>query len=250
MYELHVRHTLTSYTKPLGQNVHEACIEMWKRSQTQQVNDRDRPQQPRCPMCRAIWLSDPSLSQLDINSELDPESVHTYLDWLYTSALSIDDSISPMIDAFNLQLLKLWAVATAVEDDSFKAIVITKFFDEAKARFWTESVKWAFVDRNCNNEIRDFIIDITLAYIEPGWFKKEGGHWPEVFVREMADAAMVRWSQKKTFAEQRKSWMVKLGVETEEKKKETPVSASVWRDESRAAYLDRVNQEASSGRYL
>jgi hypothetical protein len=201
-------------------------------------------------MCRAIWLSDPSLSQLDIKSELDPEAVHIYLEWLYSSDLRIDDSISPMGDAFNLQLLKLWAVATVFEDENFKAVVVTKFFDEAKARFWTESVKWAFVDRKCGNEIRDFIIDIILAYIEPGWFKSEAKHWPDIFVRELADAAMVRWSQKKSFVEQKKAWMVKLGVETEEEKGEAPVSASVWRDENRAAYLDRVNQEASSGCYL
>jgi hypothetical protein len=185
-----------------------------------------------------------------MKSELDPEAVQTYLDWLYTSNLHIDDNISSMVHAFNLQLLKLWAIAAAVEDESSRIAVITKFFDEAKARFWHESVKWAFVDRKGNNEIRDFIIDITLAYIEPGWFKSEGGRWLEIFVRELADAAMVRWGQRKTFAEQKNAWMVKLGVEIEERKGEAPVSASVWRDESRAAYLDRINQEASSGRYL
>jgi hypothetical protein len=233
-----------------GQNVHECCIEAWKRSQTQQINERDRPQQPRCPMCRAIWLTDPSLSQLDIKTELDPEAIQIYLDYLYTSTIRITDSISTMGDAYNLRLLKLWAVASVVQDNTFKTVVITSFFDEAKARFWTDSVKWAFVDRKGNNEICDFIIDITLAYIEPGWFKSEGGRWPEVFVRELADAAMVRWGQRKTFAEQKKAWMAKLGVETEEKNGEGPILASVWRDESRAAYLDRINQEASSGRYL
>jgi hypothetical protein len=201
-------------------------------------------------MCRATWLTDPSLSQLDIKSELDPEAVQAYLDWLYTSDLRIDETIPKTDDAFNLHLLKLWAVAAVVQDENFKTLVITTFFDEAKARFWTDSVKWAFVNRKGNNEIRDFIIEISLAYIEPGWFKKEGSRWPEAFVRELADAAMVRWEQRKSFAEQKKMWMRKLNFEDEEEQEEARASCGVWRDENRAAYLDRINQEASSGRYL
>jgi hypothetical protein len=240
-----------SFCVKCGQNIHEVCIEAWKRTSAQRVNERDpRPQQTRCPMCRATWLTDPSLSQLDIKSELDPEAIQVYLDWLYTSNLRIDETIPKTDDAFNLHLLKLWAVAAVVQDEAFKAIAIATFFDEAKARFWTDSVEWAFVDRKGNNEIREFILDITLAYIEPGWFKKEGSRWPEAFVRELADAAMVRWTQRKSFAEQKKAWMKKLNVGDEEEVEETRSSSGVWRDENRAAYLDRINREASSGRYL
>ena len=200
-------------------------------------------------MCRAIWLTDPSLSQLEIKSELDPEAIQLYLDYLYTSTLRIDESVNRAVDAFNLRLLKLWAVANAVRDDDFKALVVTTFFDEAKARFWTDSVKWAFVDRKCDKEIRDFVIDITLAYIEKGWFTREAKHWPEVFVMELADAAMVRWGKRKSFGEQKKIWMQRLGVEDEEEEAPPP-SSCVWRDENRAAYLDRINQEASKDCFL
>jgi hypothetical protein len=56
------------------------------------------------------------------------------------------------------------------------------------------------VERKCDEEIRDFIIDVSLAYIEPGWFKKWSKTLPEAFVSELANVAnvaMVRWIDRK-----------------------------------------------------
>ncbi|KAI4697250.1 uncharacterized protein J4E84_000377 [Alternaria hordeiaustralica] len=198
-----------SFCAKCGQNVHEVCMEAWKRSST---TSSKKELIPTCPMCRASWENESLLNQLDIESELDAEATQIYLDWLYTSTLHISAKVSRVTDAFNLVILKLWTVANAVEDPVFKSQVIATYFAEARARFWKESVKWAFVDRKCDEEIRAFVIDISLAYIEPGWFKSEGKNWPEAFVSELADAAMVRWGDRKDGRTTRKMWMEKLSV--------------------------------------
>lgn len=121
-----------------------------------------------CPTCRASWKNKSLPNQLDIESELDAEATQIYLDWLYTSTLHISAKVSRVTDAFNLVILKLWTVANAVEDLVFKSQVIATYFAEARVRFWKESVKWAFLEHKCDDEIRAFIIDISLAYIKPG----------------------------------------------------------------------------------
>ncbi|KAF1839639.1 hypothetical protein BDW02DRAFT_604131 [Decorospora gaudefroyi] len=205
-----------------GQNMHELCLEAWKRTATSTPNPRTpRPpptHQPNCPMCRAPWKNDPLLTHLVIDHAfyLDAESLQLYLDWLYSARLCISAQISRKTDAFNLVVLKLWGVATAVQDDAFKAVVVSTFFEEARARFWTESVQWAFVLRRCEDEVREFILEVSLVYIEPGWFAKEAGVWPSVFVRQLADVAMVNWAERKSFGELKKVWLDKLGGVGEE----------------------------------
>jgi hypothetical protein len=144
------------------------------------------------------------------NDRLDADAVHTYLDWLYTNTLRIPSTIPRNTDSFNVALLKCWAVASAVEDESFKTTVITTFFNEAKARFWSESIKWAFVDECGNDEIKQSIIEIFMMFMEPGWFKEQGAEWPDVFVREVADTALEKGKGKKSFAVLKREWLRKL----------------------------------------
>ena len=206
-------------------------------------------------MCRTSWKNDPLRNHLAVGKELDAEAVQVYLDWLYTSNLQIQPTLSRKPDAFNLAVLKLWAVANAVEDKTFKSVVITAFFTKARARFWTESVKWAFVERRCDDEVRDFVLTVSLTYIGHGWFSKEGKDWPCEFVRELADVAMTRWKGRASFAELRSAWMDKVNTKGWEEEEEGFVAKSkenesasiaasdVWCDGGQAAHLDR----ASSG---
>ncbi|KAF7681379.1 hypothetical protein GT037_000355 [Alternaria burnsii] len=179
-----------SFCAKCGQNIHEVCIQAWKRSFTASV---DEDSLPTCPMCRASWKNDPPLDHLDLKPGLDPEAVQTYLDWLYTSAPHIPSQISSSKNASSLVMLKLWTVANAIEDPSFKAKVIITYFTKDPIPFPACSLKWAFVERKRDDEIREFIIDLGLEFIKPGVFKKASKIWPGAFIGELADAAMVRW---------------------------------------------------------
>jgi hypothetical protein len=122
-------------------------------------------------MCRASWKNEPLLNHLDLKSELDAEAVRTYLDWLCTAAVdtsssNITSKVSRYTEMFNLIILKLWAVANAVEDLAFKTIVVVTYFEEAHRSFSINSVKRAFVERKYDAEVRGFIIHVSLAYIE------------------------------------------------------------------------------------
>jgi hypothetical protein len=172
-----------TYCGTCGQNLHERCIEQWKQS-----SDKDKS--PSCPMCRADWKNEPLLKNVSIDEQLDAEAVQMYLDWLYSGNLHIPSIISRRTDAFNLMLLKCWAVASAVDDESFERTVMFIFFKEAKAQFWDESVHWAFVEGGANEEICAFIIEVYMAHMEKGWFTKKGPKWPSDFVMALADKAM------------------------------------------------------------
>ncbi|RMZ70247.1 E3 ubiquitin- ligase Zswim2 [Pyrenophora seminiperda CCB06] len=199
-----------SFCSKCGQNIHEACIEAWKRSCGHTLH-KEIP--GTCPLCRTSWKNDPLLKRMTVEKELDAEAVQAYLDWLYTSCLPIAPSLSRKTDEFNLVMLKLWAVANAVEDETFKSIVMTTYFKDAKVSFGAESVKWAFVERKSDAQIREFVLDVSLVYITPGWFTKQGKDWPDEFLRALADAAMVGWQERKSFAELKEIWMQKLGKE-------------------------------------
>jgi hypothetical protein len=163
-------------------------------------------------MCRATWKNEPLVKNLNLNNnnKLDAEAVQTYLDWLYSVELRIPTHICRKTDTFNTVLLKCWAVAEAVGDDAFKSVVITTFFNEAKARLWSESIKWAFVDDHASEDIRSFVIEVFLAFMKPGWFKKEGRKWPNSFVSELADKILERCKGKKSYADVKREWLGRL----------------------------------------
>lgn len=191
-----------TYCVTCGQNVHDKCIEQWKRS-----SDEDKA--PSCPMCRAEWKNECLLKNMRLEEQLDAEAVQMYLDWLYSGSLHVPAKISRRKDTFNLTVLKCWAVASAVEDDCFKEIVITTFFKEAKAQFWEESVRWAFVDDRANAEIKGFITEVYMAHMGEGWFKKKGAKWPTEFVMALADEAF-KGQKVKNYEEIKKEWTRKL----------------------------------------
>jgi hypothetical protein len=135
-------------------------------------------------MCRAPWKNGPLFKYLNVNEDLDAEAIHIYLDWMYSSMIRIPATFSGTTDAFNVILLKCWAVASAVQDNVFRDTIIHTFFIEAEARFWSSSVQWAFVEGNANAEIKDFVMEVFMAIVKPGWFKEEGKKWPSMFVRK------------------------------------------------------------------
>ncbi|KAB2102387.1 hypothetical protein AG0111_0g9045 [Alternaria gaisen] len=199
-----------SFCTKCGQNIHEVCIEAWKRSSTTSVN---KDSAPTCPMCRASWKNDPLLNLLDIKFDLDPEAVQIYLDWLYTSTLRMPSPISSSEGASDLVMLKLWTVANAVEDPPFKAKVIITYFTEAPIGIKNGIIKWDFVERKCDDEIREFIIDVSLRRVKPGSFYNSGKIQPEAFVREITDTAVARWKNNHDLKPLKKMWMEKLNIE-------------------------------------
>jgi hypothetical protein len=161
-------------------------------------------------MCRATWKNEPMLKGVRIAERLDAESVQCYLGWLYSSQLHIPTSIDRKSDAFNLALLKCWAVASAMEDASFKKEVLRTFFEDAKARLWRESVQWVFVEGWANEEIRGFVVEVFMAFVKLGWFKEQADMWPDEFVRVLADKALEGMERKMGYKDVKIKWLGKL----------------------------------------
>jgi hypothetical protein len=178
-------------------------------------------------MCRATWKSEPLLKYLSIEDKLDAEAVQGYIDWLYSASLRVAPEISRRSDLFNLALLKCWAVASAVDDECFKRVVISTFFKDARAGFSSDSINWAFVEGHANEEIEGFVIEVFMAFIKPGWFGGRGDIWPENFVRVLADKALEGMVRRKGYTEVRRKWLrgakegVEEGVEEAEEEKLT-----------------------------
>jgi hypothetical protein len=161
-------------------------------------------------MCRAPWKNEPLLKSLSIEEALDVQAVQGYLDCLYSGTLHIAASISRKSDLFNVALLKCWAVASAVDDECFKNDVVEMFLRDAEARFWSDSIHWAFVEGRANEEIKGFVVEVFMAYMKPGWFGEQGGMWPEKFVRVLADKALEGMVGRKRFADVRREWLGSL----------------------------------------
>lgn len=162
---------------------------------------------PSCPMCRATWKEQPLLKSVSVRENLDSGVVQMYIDWLYSRTLVIPTEISRKSDTFNVVLLKCWAVAAAMGDEMFRDAVIETFFAEAKARLWSESVKWTFVDDCGVKEIKDFVMEVFLAFVEPEWFRKESATWPEVFVGEVGER-LLEGGRRREFDEIQRRWLL------------------------------------------
>jgi hypothetical protein len=172
-----------------GQNFHENCIATWKQSSKATKNKKSST---TCPVCRASWKTNSSQPQVAIESELDAEAAQIYMDWMYTSTLAIPATISRKTDAFNLIILKLWAVANAFEDVVFKREVITAFFAEAIECFGNESMMWTFAERKCGDEVREFIVDNLLARKTKRWIADNLKRMPSDFTRDLRRAEVER----------------------------------------------------------
>jgi len=159
-------------------------------------------------MCRATWKVEPLLlKNLVIDHALDAEAVQIYLDWLYSSNLRISDNIPRASDEFNLKLLKCWAVACALEDITFRNVIVTAFFVEGEACFYKESIKWAFTEGHVDEDIKEFVIEVFMSFMQPGWFSRESASWPDVFVKAVADRAFEDMRGKRDFEEIKRQWL-------------------------------------------
>ncbi|KAH7085332.1 hypothetical protein BKA63DRAFT_597993 [Paraphoma chrysanthemicola] len=196
-----------TYCVTCGQSIHDTCIEQWKQSCRANILDRTAP---TCPMCRAPWKNEPLLKHLTIDTPLDPEAVQTYLDYLYSGTLSINPSLSRKTDAFNVFLLKCWTVSITLSDKPFKHAIIRTFFTEATSRFWAESVKWAFGEGHADQEIREFVVEVFMAFVDSGWFGRESGQWDSEFVKACADRALEVWVGRKGYREVRREWLARM----------------------------------------
>jgi hypothetical protein len=176
-------------------------------------------------MCRAPWKNEPLLKCIALGDKLDPEAVQMYLDWLYTRRLDLPATLSRRTDAFNLVLLKCWAVACAFDDKTFRSSVLTTFFAESRAQFWLASVEWVFAEGNASSEIKAFVLDVFMAFSKPGWFKTEAEKWPQGFVREVGDRALENVGWKRSFERIRREWMRELGAYGVEERKMEVVSS-------------------------
>ncbi|KAH5589137.1 hypothetical protein HBI45_223650 [Parastagonospora nodorum] len=204
-----------AYCVKCGQDIHDCCIEQWKRSSTTPIKPGAVRPLPKCPMCRADWKTEPLIKSLALNDKLDAEAVQRYLDWLYSGLLHIPATMSRKTEVFNLALIKCWAVAITMEDKCFKNVVVRTFFSEVTAQFWFESVRWAFANGGAKDEIKEFVIDVFMSDMEAGWFSKDGHNWPTEFVMVLADRAL-DGAARRSYDQVQKDWTKKLQMEDEE----------------------------------
>ena len=128
--------------------------------------------------------------EVSIEQESDVEAVQVYIDWLYSGALRIDDSRDRNDDDFNLALLQCWEVANALQNRTFRDAVICTFFTEAKATFWSKSIKLAFDGNKGSDEMQQFVMRVFMTQMGQDWFRKWAHKWPKVFVTALADMSV------------------------------------------------------------
>lgn len=116
--------------------------------------------------------------------------MQVYLDWLYSGTIHIPTTVSWYLDSSNLVMLKCWEVSTALEDTTFKNAVIYTYLTKKKAMFRVASREFVFGEEKRCHEMEDFVVDVFMARLKPGWFERESDKWPKRFVRVLADKSL------------------------------------------------------------
>jgi hypothetical protein len=169
-----------------GQNIHEKCIEAWKKSQAGP---------PRCPMCRKFWKLKPE-DLIEVEGEVvDREIARAYVNWLYTEKIHISRSYHHTDDDFNVQLLKAWRFAHISEDDSFKHAIIAKFVSSVEsgdnAGLGYHSIFYAYEEERWEvDSMPQFIVDACLMHPDFDAMDELFEEFPTDFTKELCLRAM------------------------------------------------------------
>tara|TARA_R110002003_G_scaffold198_1_gene15440 strand:+ start:4183 stop:5007 length:825 start_codon:yes stop_codon:yes gene_type:complete len=166
-----------------GQNVHEDCMNDWKRSKNAATT---------CPMCRKRWKNQ-SEGLMTLDEDLDRSAVHLYVDWLYTGELQMEAEFSNDEESGYVGLLKAWTVSEVLDDSKFRSTIVAKYFQvtprENFAGFWIQSAEYAFEEQE-SELMRSFVTDAFLANIASNWFELHAANFPESFVYAVGTAAL------------------------------------------------------------
>ena len=161
-----------------GQNIHQHCLDAWKSSQDGALT---------CPICHHQWQVAVQKNVL-LDGGLDQTAVQMYQDWLYTGEIRIDeDTLTPDCEQSTV-MLKAWTVATTLQDQNFQHAVVAEML--AKPFNPSSSyAEYAFYESD-DEEMRDFIIDWFVTFIEPAFFEEQAQEFPPPFVLGLGEALL------------------------------------------------------------
>ncbi|KAH5733575.1 hypothetical protein HBI17_206500 [Parastagonospora nodorum] len=167
-----------------GQNIHNECIQQWSRTQ--------RAGSTTCPMCRKPWVMGAE-DLITLDSELDPDAVQIYLDWLYTGQLHISEAITRESDEFNIQLLKAWIVSEAFGDRNFRKDIIVQHYaaidEDDNWGFRLDAIEFAFEDDD-HDYMQSFVVDSVHAHADWDAIDDDIDNYPHEFVRKLCLAGI------------------------------------------------------------
>lgn len=136
-----IKADITFCRSKCGQNYHQHCLEDWKNSPLDGG--------VTCPLCRHDRTPEPTaVLALPGPNDFEPETLQTYIDWLYTGTIQVDPKIPPESDEFNVYLLKAMSLACTVADEEFasslKAHLVAHFESKVNTGFRKASIEYAF----------------------------------------------------------------------------------------------------------
>ncbi|CAO2656147.1 Nn.00g049500.m01.CDS01 [Neocucurbitaria sp. VM-36] len=159
-----------------GQNIHEKCMEAWKRSQG--------TRQATCPTCRKAWKQKTD-DVILVDEDLDRDAVQLYIDWLYSGKLHIYADMDRADEEFDVQLLKAWVVSSKLIDFAFRYAIIAKYVatveSEARDGFWIVAAKFAFEEKDISS-MKQFVVDAFLMRVDNNRFENNASDFPTTFV--------------------------------------------------------------------
>jgi hypothetical protein len=103
---------LTHCASSCGANFHRSCLDEWRRR---------GPRGPfRCPMCRAIW-NRPTV-ELHRLRNIDAQAFEIYINWLYTSSISVPTD-DPTFEELFHRLLTALEFSDQIREPSFQQAI-------------------------------------------------------------------------------------------------------------------------------
>jgi hypothetical protein len=164
-----------------GQNLHEKCMDTWKKSHTA----------AKCPMCRKTWKTDLK-NVITLDEKLDQEGMQIYVNWLYSGNLHIYKA-DLSDQAYNLLLLKGLAVSEALGNDKFKHAIIAEYVSsiesEGNLGFDLECFEYAYYEHS-DWPMRCFMVDAFLVDPDLDNIGEIAQEYPTQFMQDLCIAAV------------------------------------------------------------
>jgi hypothetical protein len=174
-----------------GQNLHEKCIEQWKKS---------RAGPPTCPMCRKFWRVKPE-DVIEVEDDTTARvAVQAYVNWLYTGKVIATKEGHDPDDDSDMLLLKAWRVSHVFQDDRFKNAIIAEYMSSTEfdgtGGFNLECVVYAYEGDVL--AMREFVVDTYLMYSDGDTMQEYIEDYPAEFTQDLCIAALKMVKEGKT----------------------------------------------------
>ena len=169
----------TTYCKGCGQNLHYHCIE--------------KCVPKRCPYCREMWSSNPQTVDCP---KLEADGFNVYFTWLNQGSIPSYKADEDDLDERTTRLLKAWRVATQLDDNEFRDVILKHIGEDYKNNDEIPGIgptKYIFKDLDLEKDpdcwrMRLFFVDLFLLKSKThreAWYN---GPVPELWMVEFLSA--------------------------------------------------------------